>query len=92
MEGLQRDDPVFQEQKRNITCRFPGGESVLDVTHRIYSLLDEIPKKYPRETILLVCHGAVSRVVHTYFTDLEIDKFGKFGLGNCELKAYQLPT
>lgn len=91
MEGLQRDDPVFQEQKRNITCRFPGGESVLDVTHRIYSLLDEIPQKYPEETILLVCHGAVSRVVHTYFTDLEIDKFGKFCLGNCELKSYQMP-
>lgn len=90
MEGRQRSDPEFQAAKRNITTRFPGGESVLDVAHRIYSLLDEIPKKYPGETILLVCHGAVSRVVHTYFEDLEVSQFGKFGLMNCELKAYQL--
>lgn len=90
MEGVQRSDPGFQAAKRNITTRFPGGESVLEVAHRIYSLLDEIPEKYPDETILLVCHGAVSRVVHTYFNDLEVNEFGKFSLENCELKAYEL--
>lgn len=90
MEGMRRDDPVFQEQKRNITARFPGGESVLDVAHRVYSLLDEIPTKYPGETILLVCHGAVSRVVNSYFEDMPIDTFGKYILDNCELKEYTL--
>ena len=90
MEGMRRDDPVFQEQKRNITARFPGGESVLDVAHRVYSLLDEIPAKYPGETILLVCHGAVSRVVNSYFEDMPIDTFGKYILDNCELKEYTL--
>lgn len=90
-EGARRDDPVFQEAKRNITVRFPGGESVLDVAHRIYGLLDEIPHKYPNDTILLVCHGAISRVVHTYFETLPIDQFGKFILDNCELREYTYP-
>lgn len=89
-EGKLRSDPAFQAAKRNLTTRFPGGESVLEVTHRIYSLLDEIPQKYPDETILLVCHGAVSRVLHTYFEDLDISEFGQFGLKNCELKHYIL--
>lgn len=90
LEGRQRNDPEFQAAKRNITTRFPGGESVLDVAYRIYSLINEIPVKYPGETILLVCHGAVSRVVHTYFENLEVNEFGKYSLMNCELKAYQL--
>lgn len=88
-EGVLRTDPGFWEAKRNVTSRFPEGESVLEVAHRVYSLIDEIPVKYPGETVLLVCHGAVSRVVHTYFEDLDISEFGKFSLGNCELKAYE---
>ena len=74
-----------------MTTRYPGGESVLEVAHRIYSLLDEIPQKYPGETVLLVCHGAVSRVVHTYFEDIDEEAFHHYSLGNCQLKAYELP-
>lgn len=88
MEGILRSAPEFQAAKRNLTTRFPGGESVLEVAHRVYSLLDEIPVKYQGETVLLVCHGAVSRVVHTYFEDIDAERFGKSGLKNCELKKY----
>lgn len=89
LEGISRTSPVFWEAKRNITSRYPGGESVLEVAHRVYSLLDEIPEKYPGETILLVCHGAVSRVVHTYFEDIEEEAFHHYSLENCQLKAYE---
>lgn len=91
LEGVPRTSPEFWEAKRNITSRYPGGESVLQVAHRIYSLLDEIPEKYPGETVLLVCHGAVSRVVHTYFADINEEDFHHYSLGNCQLKAYELP-
>lgn len=36
--------------------RFPGGESRLDVTARVASLLAELPQKYPGRRVLLVCH------------------------------------
>ena len=45
----------------------------------------------PGETVLLVCHGAVSRVVHTYFEDIDEEAFHHYSLGNCQLKAYELP-
>ena len=91
LEGVPRTSPEFWKAKRNMTTRYPDGESVLEVAHRIYSLLDEIPQKYPGETVLLVCHGAVSRVVHTYFEDIDEEAFHHYSLGNCQLKAYELP-
>lgn len=88
-EGEPRKSESYLEAKRNITCRYPGGESILDLCARVYDLLNEIPKKYPDDIILLVCHGVVSRVVHTYFEDLPIDQFGNYKLDNCELKKYE---
>lgn len=87
-EGTSRTRSEYLETKRNITCRFPGGESILDLTARIYRLLDQLPARYPDDTLLLVCHGVVSRVVHTYFTDLPIDQFGDYKLDNCGLQKY----
>lgn len=90
-EGRNCDDAEFQAAKRNVTCRYPKGESVLDVAHRAYSLLDEIPEKYPGETVLLVCHGTFSRVVHTYFENIALEDFMYYSLDNCELKKYEYP-
>ncbi len=90
LEGVSRSSSDFWRAKRNMTRRYPGGESVLEVAHRVYSLLDEIPRKYPGETVLLVCHGAVSRVVHTYFEDIDEEDFHHYSLENCQLKAYDL--
>lgn len=87
-EGTSRKTREYLENKKNITCRFPGGESILDLTARVYSFLDEIPDRYPEDTLLLVCHGVVSRVVHTYFENLPLDVFGEYKLNNCELKRY----
>lgn len=91
-EGTSRKRKEYLEMKRDITCRFPGGESILDLTARVYSFLDELPHKYPKDTILLVCHGVVSRVVHSYFIDLPLDVFGEYKLNNCELKRYDYST
>lgn len=88
-EGTSRAGNEYLERKRHITCRFPGGESILDLTARVYSFLDELPQKYPGDVLLLVCHGVVSRVVHSYFEDLPVDLFGDYKLQNCELKKYE---
>lgn len=88
-EGTSRARREYLDAKRNITCRFPGGESILDLTARVYSFLDEIPSKYPKDTLLLVCHGVVSRVVHSYFENLPLYLFGDYKLNNCELKCYE---
>jgi probable phosphoglycerate mutase len=88
-EGTSRKTKAYDEAKRNITCRFPGGESILDLVSRVYSFLDELPERYPDDIVLLVCHGVVSRVVHTYFTNLPLTDFFDYKLDNCELKKYE---
>ena len=43
--------------------RFPEGESLLDVEKRIRPFYDEILRKHPDETVLLVAHGSLLSIV-----------------------------
>lgn len=89
-EGVQRDDPAFLEAKKHLAHRFPQGESVFQVAHRIYGLLEELPVRYRGKRVLLVCHGVVSRVIHSYFADMTNEEFYNYRLENCELQEYEL--
>ncbi len=87
-EGKHRDAEGFLESKLEFGCRMPdGGESVFDVVNRVYGLLDELWKKYPDKTILLVCHGGICRVIETYFRNMTREEFAGFFMGNCELRT-----
>ena len=61
-EGKDRKDPGYLANKRMFAYRYPGGESQMDVAHRVYGLVEELREKYPGENILLVCHGGVCRM------------------------------
>lgn len=89
-EGVDRKDPGFLENKRHFAYRYPGGESMLQLAHRVYSLLDEIKERYSDKTVLLVCHGAVCRVLHSYFADMTNDEFFHYTIDNAELIEYRL--
>ena len=64
-----------------------GGESVFQVVHRAYSLLDEL--KTTELNTILVCHGGVARVIDSYFYDMTVDRFMHFFMENCEIKCYE---
>lgn len=89
-EGGSRDSLNFKESKKQFTCKPSGGESLFQVVHRVYNLIEEIKEKYPDKTILLVGHGSVSRIINTYFDDISNEEFYRFNLGNCELKEYNI--
>ena len=40
--------------------------------------------------VLLVCHGAVSRAIRSYFVSMTNDEFFDYLADNCELVAYDL--
>lgn len=86
-EGQSRTNQEFQSIKYNLGKRYPEGETFLEVIHRIYSLLDEL-KESNLDTILLVCHGAVMRAIHSYFNELTNDEMYKLTSKNCEIKVY----
>lgn len=83
--------PEFQAAKREFGVRMKdGGESLLQLAHRVYSCIDGIRQQYAGMTVLCVCHGGVCRAAETYFRDMSTDAFSHFFMGNCELRRYEI--
>jgi len=89
-EGVSRFDEGFLSNKRHFAYRYPGGESMMDVAHRVYGLLEEIKEKYAGKNILLVCHGGVCRVIRTYFEDMTNDEYFHYSEENAAIREYEL--
>lgn len=87
-EGVHRKNEDFLNNKRNFAYKYPGGESQIQVAHRIYGLIDELKRKYNDKNILLICHGGVCRVLRTYFQDMTNEEFFHYSLENCKLEEY----
>lgn len=85
-EGTPRDGKEFSTAKANFVESFDGGESMLRVAARIYSLLDELRRG--DETCLLVAHNGIARVVNSYFHDMTNAEYAAFGIQNCEIRQY----
>ena len=88
-EGLDRLDPTFLSCKRNFATRYPGGESMLDLAHRVYGFLEDLKVKYPGKTVLLVCHGGVMRSIRSYFEDMTNEEYFGFSADNAKLLCYE---
>ena len=89
-EGCKRDDAEYIKVKSEFAYRLPGGESPLDLCHRVYGLIEELNAKYGDKRVLLVSHGGVCRMIYTYFNSMMNEEYPKFRLGNCEIKKYEL--
>ncbi|MBO6140744.1 MAG: histidine phosphatase family protein, partial [Ruminococcus sp.] len=67
-EDKHRTTEGFAQAKREFGVKMKGGgESLLQLAHRVYSCIDDIRANYPDKTVLCVCHGGVCRVAETYF-------------------------
>ena len=65
-----------------------GGETMLQMAARIYSLLDEL-KEQTDKTYLLVAHNGISRIVQSYFYNMSNEEFAAFGIKNCQIVEYE---
>lgn len=90
-EGLSRDEAVYAEQKKKHFCRYPSGEGYLDCAYRVYSLLHELEDTMGDKNVLLIAHGGISRIVHSYFFDMGNEEFEKHFIPNCGLVRYEWP-
>lgn len=88
-EGKSRFTEGFAGNKVNFGVRMgKSGESLLQLSHRVYSALDDIIEKYGDKTVLIVSHGGVCRVIETYFNDMTTDRFSNWFMDNCGLIEY----
>ncbi|MGN1262053.1 MAG: histidine phosphatase family protein [Candidatus Enteromonas sp.] len=90
-EGLSREEKAYAEQKKKHFCRYPGGEGFLDCVYRVYSLLHELEDSVGDQNVLLVAHGGISRIVHSYFFDMEDEEFETHFMPNCGIVRYEWP-
>ena len=88
-EGVDRKTEAFLNNKRNFAHKYPGGESMMQVAYRIYGFMDEVKSKYGDENILIISHGGVCRIIHTYFHDMTNEEFFYYALKNGEVKKYE---
>ena len=90
-EGKSRFTEGFAENKVNFAVRMgKSGESLLQLTHRVYSALDDIIAEHSGRTVLLVTHGGVCRVIETYFNDMTNEQFSNWFMDNCGLLEYNI--
>ena len=89
-EGTDRRGEGFLNNKRNFACRYPEGESMMQVAYRTYGLIDDVRKKYAGRDVLLVCHGGAARVMNTYFNDMTNDEFFNYSMGNASYEVYEI--
>jgi len=87
-EASPRNSEEFAMQKTNFIYDFEGGETMLKLAQRIYNVLDEIKAESDTKTYLLVAHNGISRVIHSYFHDMENEEYARFGIKNCEIRRY----
>ncbi|OPH47988.1 hypothetical protein BC351_39050 [Paenibacillus ferrarius] len=86
-EGVSRSDEGFKYAKKQFPGKMLGGESVFRVVQRVYNLLDDINNGH-HSNVLIVAHGSVCRVIHSYFNDLSNEEYSAYYIRNCELKEY----
>ena len=88
-EGKSRFTAGFADDKKEFAVRMgETGESLFQLCHRVYSVLDEIIEKYNHKNILIVSHGGICRVIETYFNDMTTKEYSNWFMGNCQLIEY----
>ncbi len=88
MEGTSRHLEAYKKQRGRFAYCYPKGESYLKVAARVYSFLDEIKEEATKNDVLVVAHGGMSRIVNSYFFDMENDEFISYSISNCQLVKY----
>lgn len=89
-EGMDRQTPGFLANKRHFAYRYPEGESMLDVGHRIYSLLEAVKREHAGKNVLIVCHGGVMRLIRSYFEDMTNDEYYHYSEPNASVREFEL--
>lgn len=57
---------------RDISLRFPEGESINDLDHRVMKFYDRLQKHAPEETVLVVAHSGVLRLLICHLLKIDI--------------------
>jgi 2,3-bisphosphoglycerate-dependent phosphoglycerate mutase len=91
LSGLPRDEGLatYEEAKArwmagDLDYTHEGGESFADLRRRAVPALQELAERHPDQTIIVVAHGVVIRVLLiTLLEEFGPEHFGRLGIDNC---------
>jgi len=96
-EGITRDEARSRFPElwaRQCTSKLDdaptNGETLRQVDDRITIGMNKIKEKYADKTVLLVCHGFVSRAINRQINNIPFDEMHSFTLENCQIATYKL--
>ncbi len=69
--------------------RFPGGEGLGDVQARLLALLDELSARHPGETVALIGHQIVNKVLASTLLGLDLDQIWRIRQDTAGLNVFQ---
>lgn len=72
--------------------RFPGGESFPEVQERAVSTLEVLSDRHAEETIIVVSHGDVIKLLLAYYLGLPIDMFQRIVVSPASVSILALGT
>lgn len=70
--------------------RFPGGESLQDVVARTADVLREMLERHPAETVVLVGHDSVNRVLLMQLLDMPLSAYWRLVQDPCTLNEIEV--
>ena len=68
---------------------FPGGEGLADLQARLLALLDELAARHPGETVALVGHQIVNKVLACTLLGLDLDQIWRIGQDTAGINIFQ---
>jgi broad specificity phosphatase PhoE len=86
------DDPKVYDLwlKRPHQVTFPGGEGLADVRKRVVSAVETLAPKHDGQTVVLVSHKVVIKVLLCHFLGLDDTHFWRFQQGFCAVNVVEV--
>ncbi len=86
---VRTDDPAMYNLWLNRPQKviFPGGEGLAQVRERSVGAVQALIPRHDKETVLLVCHKVVIKVLLCHFLGLDDSHFWRFQQGFCTLNV-----
>ena len=91
-DEVQAETPEAYQQWRSAPqlTRFPGGESLQDVLARTADVLREMLERHPSETVVLVGHDSVNRVLLMQLLDMPLSAYWRLVQDPCTLNEVEI--
>jgi probable phosphoglycerate mutase len=96
-QGLNADEAKKQDAELFRTwleephkMRFPGGEGLDDVRKRVTAAVEQLAARHPDETVILVSHMVVCKVLLCAMLGLDNSHYWQVGQDVCAINAFEI--